>query len=111
VSQLNQLGKIMTRFLKPLLLACVINVIGSSAVLAQTELTKSEVKAQAIEACQTEAKKRYGQDSIKFIGNKVKWKNGMGGALVKMKVKPESKRVTKYSCVLQKDKLVKFYKI
>ena len=100
----------MNKFIKPLIIACVLNVIGTSAVLAQTELTKSEVKAQAIEACQTEAKKRYGEDSIQYIGSKVKWMKAMGGASVKMKVKPESKRVTKYSCVLQKDKLVKFYK-
>jgi hypothetical protein len=110
VCQLNQLGKTMTKFLKPLVITCVLNVIGCSAVMAQTELTKSEVKAQVIEACQIEAKKRYGEDSIHYIGKKVKWKNGMGGALVKMKVKPESKRVTKYSCVLQTDKRVKFYK-
>ena len=100
----------MNKFIKPLVIACVLNVIGTSAVLAQTELTKSEVKAQAIEACQAEAKKRYGEDSIKYIGNKAKWMNGMGGASVKMKVKPQSKRITKYSCVLQKDQLVKFYK-
>ncbi|MFT5837680.1 MAG: hypothetical protein ACI9UT_000166 [Flavobacteriales bacterium] len=100
----------MTKFLKPLVIACVLNVIGSSAVMAQTELTRSEVKAQVIEACQIEAKKRYGEDSIKYIGKKTKWKNGMGGASVKMKVKPVSKRVTRYSCVLQTDKRVKFYK-
>lgn len=101
----------MTKYLKPLVIACVLNLIASSAVLAQTELTKSEVKLQAVEACQTEAKKRYGEDSIKYIGTKVKWMKGMGGGLVKMKVKPKSKRTTKYSCVLQKDKIVKFYKV
>jgi len=100
----------MTKFLKPFLIACVINVIGSSAVLAQAELTKEEVKSQAIEACQTEAKKRYGEDSIQYIGSKVKWMKSMGGASVKIKVKPQSKRVAKYSCVLQKDTIVKFYK-
>ena len=101
----------MNKFIKPLVIACVLNVIGTSAVLAQDELTKDEVKAQVIEACQTEAKLRYGEDSIQYISKKVKWKNGMGGALVKMKVKPNSKRATKYSCVLQQDKLVKFYKV
>ena len=100
----------MTKFLKPLLVACIINVIGSSAVFAQTELSKNEVKAQAVEACQIQAKKRYGEDSIQYISKKVKWMKAMGGASVKMKIKPKSKRVTKYSCVLQKDTLVKFYK-
>ena len=100
----------MTKFLKPLILACVINLVGSSAVLAQAELTKSEVRAQAVEACQTEAIKRFGEDSVKSIGSKTKWKKAMGGAVVKMRVKPQSKRVIKYSCVLQKDKTVKFYK-
>lgn len=100
----------MNKFIKPLVIACVLNAISSSAVLAQVELTKDEAKAQAVEACQTEAQKRYGEGSVQYISSKVKWMKGMGGALVKMKVKPESKRVTKYSCVLQKDKLVKFYK-
>lgn len=101
----------MHKFLKPLVIACVLNLIASSAVLAKTELSREEVKAQAIEACQVEAKKRYGEDSIKYIANKVRWMNGMGGALVKMKIRPESKRTTKYSCVMQQDNLVKFYKV
>ena len=101
----------MTKLLKPFVIACVLNLIGSSVALAQVELTKDEVKVQAVEACQTEAKKRYGEDSIQYVGHKAKWMKGMGGALVKMKIKPKSKRVIKYSCVLQKDKLVKFYKV
>jgi hypothetical protein len=101
----------MNKFIKPLVIACVFNVVASSSVLAQTELTKDEAKTQAIEACQTEAKKRYGEDSVQYIATKVKWMKGMGGAAVKMKVKPESKRVTKFSCVLQKDSVVKFYKV
>ena len=107
----------MNKFIKPLVIACVLHIIGTTAVVAQTQLTtqiqltKKEVKAIAVEVCQAEAKKRFGQDSIKHIGNKAKWMNGMGGASVKIKVKPQSKRVTKYSCVLQRDKLVKFYKV
>jgi hypothetical protein len=100
----------MNKFIKPLFIAFVLNAIGSSAVLAQTELTKTEAKAQAIETCQIEAKKRYGEDSIQYISNKTKWMNGMNGALVKMKLKTDFKRASKYSCVLQKNKLVKFYK-
>ena len=100
----------MNKFIKPLFIAFVLNAIGSSAVLAQTELTKTEAKAQAIETCQIEAKKRYGEDSIQYIGNKTKWMDGMGGASVKMKIRSQSRRVTKYSCVLQKDSVVKFYK-
>jgi hypothetical protein len=101
----------MTKFIKTLLVACAINVIGSSAVLAQVELTKDETKAQVVEACQMEAKKRYGDDSIQYISSKVKWMKAMGGASVKMKVKPEAKRLTKYKCVLQQDQLVRFYKV
>jgi hypothetical protein len=100
----------MTKFIKPLLIATAINLIGSSTVLAQL-LTKDETKAQVIEACQIEAKKRYGEDSIEYISKKVKWMKAMDGAAVKIKVKPEAKRVTKYSCVLQQDQLVKFYKV
>lgn len=101
----------MTKLIKPILIAFAINVIGSSAVLAQVELTKDEAKSQVVEACQTEAKKRYGEDSIEYISSKVKWMKAMGGASVKMKVKPEAKRVTKYKCVLQQDQIVKFYKV
>lgn len=101
----------MTKFIKSLVIACALSVVGTSAVLAQTELTKDEAKNQAIAACETEAKKRYGEDSIQYISTKVKWMKAMGGASVKMKVKPKSKRTTKYSCVLQQDKLVKFYKV
>jgi hypothetical protein len=101
----------MTKFIKPLLIACVLNVIGTSAVLAQTELTKDEAKIQVIDACEVEAKKRYGEDSVQYISSKVKWMKAMGGAAVKMKVKPDTKRVTKYSCVLQQDQLVRFYKV
>ena len=100
----------MNKFLKPFVIACLLNTVGMSYALAQTELSKDEVKAQVIEACQTEAKARYGDDSIHYISSKVKWMRAMGGASVKMKVKPESKRIVKYSCVLQQDKLVKFYK-
>jgi hypothetical protein len=100
----------MNKFLKPLVIACVLNVLGSSVVFAQNDFTKNEMKSQAVEACQIAAKKRYGEDSIKYISNKTKWMDAMGGASVKMKIKPQSKRVTKYSCVLQKDSLVKFYK-
>jgi hypothetical protein len=100
----------MTKLLKPLLMACTLNVIVSSAAIAQAELSKEEVKDQVIEACQNEAKRSYGEDSIQYISHKTKWMKAMGGASVKMKIKPESKRVTKYSCVLQQDKVVKFYK-
>lgn len=100
----------MTKFLKPLAAACIVNIMATSAVLANVELTKDQAKTQVVEACQVEAKKRYGDGSVKYISSKVKWMKAMGGAAVKMKVKPESKRVTKYSCVLQQDKRVKFYK-
>ncbi|WP_339719869.1 hypothetical protein [uncultured Paraglaciecola sp.] len=101
----------MTKIIKPLLLACAINVLGSSVVFADVELTRDETKSKVVEACQTEAKKRYGEDSIEYISHKVKWMKAMGGAAVKMKVKPEAKRITKYSCVLQQDQLVRFYKV
>jgi hypothetical protein len=100
----------MNKFLKPFVIACLLNTLGTSYVLAQAELSKDDAKAQVIEACQAEAKARYGDDSIHYISSKVKWMKAMGGASVKMKLKPESKRVVKYSCVLQTDSLIKFYK-
>lgn len=101
----------MTLFFKPLVLACALNLLGTSAVLAQVELTKDEAKKQVVEACEVEAKKRYGANSVEYISSKIKWMKAMGGAAVKMKVKPEAKRVTKYQCVLQQDQVVRFYKV
>ncbi|WP_299071654.1 hypothetical protein [uncultured Paraglaciecola sp.] len=98
----------MSKIIKSLVIASSIFVLGSSTVLAGSSLSKMEAKAQAVEACQTAAKKRYGDNAIKYIGKKAKWMDGMDGASVKMKIK--SKRVTKYSCVLQANKIVKFYK-
>lgn len=100
----------MNKFLKPLVIVCVLSLVGSSVALAETMLTKSDAKSQAVEICQTEAKKRYGDDSIKSIGKYAKWQDGMNGAAVKMKIKPQSKRLSKYSCVLQTNNLIKFYK-
>lgn len=100
----------MTKFIKPLFIVTAINLLASSTAIAQL-LTKDETKAQVITACQIEAKKRYGEDSIEYISTKVKWMKAMEGAAVKIKVKPEAKRVTKYSCVLQQDQIVKFYKV
>lgn len=101
----------MTKFIKPFVIACALNMLGTSVVLAETEITKDEAKKQVIEACEVAAKERYGEDSVQYISSKVKWMKAMGGAAVKMKVKPDAKRVTKYSCVLQQDMLVKFYKV
>lgn len=100
----------MSKFIKPFLIATAINLIGSSAAFAEL-LSKDETKSQVIEACQIEAKKRYGEDSVDYVSNKVKWMKAMDGAAVKIKVKPKGKRVTKYSCVLQQDQIVKFYKV
>lgn len=81
-----------------------------TTVSAQAQLSKSQVKEQAIETCQTEAKQRYGADSILSTGDKAKWKKGLKGAAVKLKIKPEAKRATKYMCVLGLDSSVTFYK-
>ena len=60
----------MNKFIKTLVIASALNVVGSTAVLAETTLTKAEVKSQAVEACKLEAIKRYGADSIKYISSK-----------------------------------------
>lgn len=101
----------MTKFIKPFLMASSVYVLGSSLVFAEVELSKEDTKAKASEVCQSEAKARYGEESVEYVSSKVKWMKAMGGAAVKMKIKPQGKRITKYSCVLQQDQLVKFYKV
>lgn len=79
--------------------------------LAQTDEQKASITAQAIDICQTAAQNRYGDNSVKKVGSKAKWSNSLKGSAVKMKIKPKSKRATKYSCVVSLDKSVKFYKV
>ena len=98
----------MNKYIKTLVIASALNVMGSSAVLAETSLTKAEVKSQAVEACKLEATKRFGADSIKYVSSKTKWEDDKEGASVKMKIK--TKLTKKFSCVLQKNNKVKFYK-
>ncbi|MGJ8681594.1 hypothetical protein [Paraglaciecola sp.] len=85
-------------------------LLSSSVAFANIELSKEQVKQQVVSSCELEAKTRYGQDSIKSIGKKSKWMKGLKGASVKMKVKPQAKRLTKYSCVLGLDNSITFYK-
>lgn len=88
-------------------------VFGASLLMsfvAQAELTKTQVKEQAIEICQNEAKSRYGESSVKFVGKKAKWVKDLKGASIKLKIKPQAKRTSNYSCVLGLDNSVTFYK-
>ena len=82
----------------------------AAPALAQTDSEKQQVSAQAIEICQTTAEQRYGEKSVRKIADKAKWSKGLNGAEVKMKIKPKSKKSSKYSCVVSIDKSVKFYR-
>lgn len=91
----------------------LITAFGASLLIsfaAQAELTKTQAKEQAIETCQNEAKSRYGESSIKSVGKKAKWVKDLKGASINLKIKPKSKRASKYSCVLGLDNSVTFYK-
>jgi hypothetical protein len=77
---------------------------------AQSQEDKATISSQAIEICESEAKSRYGEDSIKKIGSRAKWSNGLNGSAVKMKIKARSNKPSKYSCVVGLDKSVIFYK-
>lgn len=78
--------------------------------MAQSDDVKAQVQAEAAALCQSNAQSRYGDTSIKSMSEKVKWSNGLKGAVVKMKIKPEKKRASKYSCVVSADRTVTFYK-
>jgi hypothetical protein len=83
---------------------------GLSSVSA-AEMSKDEVKSQAVEMCQEAAKERYGENSVISVSKKAKWNNSLRGASVKLKIKPESKRKSNYSCIVYVDKKVTFSKV
>lgn len=85
-------------------------VLFNHAALAQSDSDKAAVQQQALEICQEAAQNRYGEDAVKSMGKKAKWKKGLNGAMVKMKIKPKSKKASKYQCVVALDKSVKFYR-
>jgi hypothetical protein len=95
---------------KIVLLTVLLSIWLFSAASAEAKLSRSEAEERVTEACQTTAEKRYGEDSIKVIGKNVKWKRGLRGAAINIKVKPKSKRPKKYLCVLEIDSTVAFYK-
>ena len=98
--------------MKILLPAAAVVVLGLTTIsnVSAQGLSKTEVKSQAVELCQDAAKKRYGENSVLSIGKKAKWDNSLKGASVRLKIKPESKRATKYSCTVYVDKSVTFSK-
>lgn len=104
---------------KSLLLIVGVSLFSSTAVYAHSHLSKEEVKAQAVELCVNEAQKRYGKDSIVYRDEKAKlnrdpsrakWNKSLKGATVKMRIKPESKRTSKYSCLVKTDRTITFFK-
>lgn len=83
--------------------------IGLSSANAE-DMTKDELKSQAVDMCQEAAKNRYGENSVVSISKKAKWNNSLKGASVRLKIKPESKRKSNYSCIVYVDKKVTFSK-
>ena len=90
--------------------ATCLTFLTSNLALAQSEADKLAVQEQALELCQSAAESRYGDGSIKKVGKKAKWSKGLNGAMVKMKIKPKSKKASKFQCVVSVDKTVKFYR-
>lgn len=86
----------------------------NTGVFAQTEdpvaVDRHQLAEQAIQTCQDAAQLRYGKDAIKSIANKAKWSSSLQGSTVNMKIKPQAKGASKYSCVVGMDSSVYFYK-
>lgn len=84
--------------------------IGISSAYAQSDPEKAQIILTAKTTCESAAQNRYGTDSIKSISDRVKWSNGLKGALVKMKIKPRAKKPRKYHCVVDTNATVTFFK-
>ena len=104
---------------KYLALIATINFLFALPVSAEQKATKSELRAMAVETCLNEAQNRYGENSVVDSdelasvyrdASRVRWNRGLKGMMVKMKIKPDSKRKAKYTCVVKTDKSVQFFK-
>lgn len=82
-----------------------------TAAQANTQNSKDIAMSEAAALCESAAKAKYGDNSIKSISDKVKWSKGLKGATVKMKIKQKSKKARKYSCVVNLDKTVGFHRV
>ena len=110
VLDLRQVRKIMKRITQFTVTSLALLTVGLSSASAR-EMTKEEVKSQAVEMCQEAAKSRYGENSVVSISKKAKWNNSLKGASVKLKIKPEAKRKSSYSCIVYVDEKVTFSKV
>lgn len=72
--------------------------------------SKEQVIENAPSVCEQSAINRYGADSVKAVGKRVKWSKGLGGATVTMKIKPKAKKSRKYTCVVSLENTAKFFK-
>ncbi len=104
---------------KTLLVAIALNLSTGVAVMAQDKASKSELRAMAVESCLEAAKEKYGADSVvdteefaKVYRNtsRVRWHSSLKGMTVQMKIKPQSKRKGKYTCLVRTDRSVSFFK-
>lgn len=104
---------------KTLAVVVTLNLLVTASVMAQEKTTKSELRAIAVEACLTAAKNKYGAESVadsdEFAKvyrdtSRIRWNRGLKGMVVKMKIKPQSQRKAKYTCLVKADKSVRFFK-
>ena len=99
-----------SRFLASIKVALIIIPLGFVGQLsAAEELSKKQLLADAEEICEGAAKQKYGESSLKSIA-KARWKSGLNGASVKVKVRAKGKQTAKYSCVVKADKSVFFHR-
>ena len=105
---------------KTLVIAAVLNTAAGTVAMAQDNLSKAEVKEQAVDICHTEAQRRYGENAIVYSDetarysrdtSRAKWNKSLRGAMVKMRIKGKSKRSTKYECLVKTDRTVTFFKV
>lgn len=102
--------RISSNVSKKIGLTLFLTAMGASSAYAQSDLEKTEIIETAKSTCEVAAQDRYGANSIKSISDRIKWSNGLDGALVKMKIKPQAKKPQKYHCVVGTNSKATFYK-
>jgi hypothetical protein len=80
----------------------------TTANRSEAHLSKADLKSQAMELCRAETEQRYGVNTIKRMASKSSWSSDLQAELVKIKIKPASKRPKKFYCVVKADKTIDY---
>ena len=82
-----------------------------SDAYGQSDTVKNQLVSNAKKMCEIAAQKKYGVESVKSVNDRVRWSKGHKGALVKMKIKPATKRLQKYHCIVDSSSTAIFYRV